>query len=1169
MERITNKKDDLNQQIRPGTAWVSGFTQPGNNDDIRAIDSDHAEMRVIPVSRYYASKTIKRGQALSIAQLSDLTQEQKGNKYAYVKPTNPDLDETCIGISMNYAEEGQIVHIQNTGKFNFYTTDSILYETSAKEREIFLKGDAWSFDKVRGQKLYIKKLYDDKPVPGSNPSEVPGDEFDTDHSDKQGDADTEGWFTYDLPDSIYNSKNTIQIGYLTDAPTTKENFYYRNDGGEWFQAIKNEDGSYVSEPVLHKDCVIVEFNGEKVVTSERVLISSTGIEIPENSIPPKANEATWMQALDREDFEGHKCYVPVEDLTVTVELEVTGDTRGPVDNTQFLMTLGETIYFDTKKQDVELNEPNLNEGIFDELKVVAIAPDKPSSPCFRIMMKTPEIVAYQEAKEYSSTKKYYKRKPGNIYEFVGTVTKEEFDNPYVKAETYEKGITYYSYDTEKKTFVKDPTLSKVDFMGVGDPDYYYKEPYFEAKVNLNKAFIGLRKVDGDTLLIPVLCDFEEEDLAGGAALIDPNDEGYYRLSLDFTNPNNISGSKRWYLENGVFEERTPRIMIADPVLSLSRDTLKEAIEDGMKKVFSLTLEDEEKGTVHKIGCTPKTYDIGDNGFQFMTEETEGTYEIYVSSELLNYISATTVRQGQSAEAGSAILADIRDSQRLNVIGVVLNNESGVRHKGDVIKVMRLGRIVTLGNLHPGQEYFLGLQGHITAKAVNWYDRIVYIGTAESANYFIVDADSSPKRTYSGNFPLGYLKPSVFGMAEKGFLLADGRTAYSKEENPELYNLLLNFFDEEELDPNNVSEDLYNKYTKWELKDVFTNIFMKIAALEALRVDTDTSTQQLEEAYKEMKEAYEEARLKLSALENQVQENINTLNQHALQIEGLQENIQEVDTARTNDKAELERKIEENSEEISKTNQNLSDLETSLREADSRLNESIQNNTESIDRLSSSIGEVSNSLNSFKSSTSNSFKGMQGSFNTLNDKVGVIEGEVNSHKEIEIPKIKEDINRINRKIGEMNPEDSPLVKQIQNLKNKDTDLQGKIDNLNKDFTTEKESLNTSINNIKSSIGEVGEGTTLVGQITGLQTTIGDKPSEETWGTLVQEIQKLQNSIQDINKKIGDAETSDTILGSIKGINDMIGKKESPNPDTILGRIQSLEDQIKPLTTNKTS
>ena len=51
MERLKGSIDDLRNKIRPGTAWVSGFTQPGNNDDLRAIDSDGAEMHVIPESR--------------------------------------------------------------------------------------------------------------------------------------------------------------------------------------------------------------------------------------------------------------------------------------------------------------------------------------------------------------------------------------------------------------------------------------------------------------------------------------------------------------------------------------------------------------------------------------------------------------------------------------------------------------------------------------------------------------------------------------------------------------------------------------------------------------------------------------------------------------------------------------------------------------------------------------------------------------------------------------------------------------------------------------------------------------------------------------------------------------------------------------------------------------
>ena len=849
MERITDKKDDLTQMIRPGTTWVAGFTQPGNNDDLRAIDTDCSEMRLIPASRYYASCAIKRGQALSIAQLSDLTEEQKQNKYAYVKITDPDIDETCIGIAMECAEEGQIVHIQSTGKYNFYTTDSILYSEEAAKQEIFLKADEWSFDEVRGQKLYVKKLYNSTPMldEDSDTHRIPGDEFDVDHIDTQRDADTTGWFTYDFQESVYNAKNTIQIGSLTDAPTTNKSLFFKSEDGTWYQKLT--DGTAI--PVLYKDCIIVERQDDKIVAAEDLKLLLTGEQIKKGGVPPKAHEAVWMQEIKEED--GVKYYAAVDDLIVTIELDITGDTRGPLDNTQFLLTLGETIYFDTKKQNVELTAPHFNDGIYDEIKVVAIADGHPACPCFRFFLTSDGQIAYKKAEEYNASDDYYRLLPGKIYEPVKNLTAAEFERTYVKATAYVEGTDYYVQRNGKYERVLPKDIDAIIFE-TAEETYYYKQEFYTAVDHLDYAFVALRKIDGDTYIIPVLCNFTEEELANGAALIDANDEGYFRLSRDFT-----LGVEQDYIKDGVSTKRSPKITIGEPVLELTRDNLKAAICKGMQEIFV-------DNDTREVGCNPRTFDIGDEGFQFLTEEVGGSYSAYISSNLLSLISYTQIRQGQSAEAGTAILADIRDASRLNVAGIVLSNSSGVHSKGELIKVMKLGRMVTLGNLLPGTEYYLGLNGRLTTRGQCWYDNVVAVGTAESENYFIANVDTFPRKLYSGNLPLGYIKPSVFGMAEKGYVLADGVTRYNKDEEPELYKLLLNWFDAEELKPSNVTEAQYNRYEKWTLNQVFTDLFNKLTTLELNQVEVDKLTDiiALTDAIQQNAKAVQELNAKLDS-----------------------------------------------------------------------------------------------------------------------------------------------------------------------------------------------------------------------------------------------------------------------------------------------------------------
>ena len=777
MEKIKRSYDDLHNKIRPGTTWVAAFTQPGNNDDLRSIDSDGSEMRFIPESRYYASCKIKRGQAVSIAQLEDLSESQANNKYAYVKITDPDVDDTCLGIAMNYAEPNQIVQIQRKGKFNYLTTDSILNTEENRKYEIFLNAKGWTYDEVRGQKLFIKKLYENVTQSGKIVSEESDytdptkqvlvdenkDAFDTDHADESVAADNSDWFTYDFYDSIYNARNTIQIGYLTDAPTTdvaNKGYFIRSEsqGEVHFYDSDNQKG----EDVFGDKAVVVEYNKS---TGKIEIVDGSGPihedgkqnwweELKAEGKLPKANEAIWLVKGEIEvdvEIAGKlekrlkTVYSPVDDQVVTIELDITGDTRGPIDNTQFVLNLGETIYFDTYKHDVDYNEldadknlvyaPHYNAGIYDELKVVAIAKGNPRSPSFRIFNKT-------------SVK-------------LGANNENE----------------------------------------------------------LNQGFIAVRKLDGDTYIIPVLTHltsaaFEETVIP---ALIDVNDEGYFKLSKQFS-----AGEYKEYVstdEDGNVIKQLKRADIKfaeEPLNEVNRDSLRVAIKKALKAVY----RDDETGSTD---CETTDYDIGDNGFFLTTNKVGGYYDIYISSEVLNIVSATEIDHGQFAKAGEAILADIRDSDRLNIAGVVLSNQSGYRKRGETVKVMKIGRIVTLGNLLPGEQYFLGLNGRITAKEQFWYDHSVSIGTAESSNYFIVNVNPHPQHSYSGNFPLGYIKPSVNCRPEQGYLLADGITLYSKQAYPELYKLLLNWFDEEELKPSNITEDLYTRYRETQVQSVLDSL----------------------------------------------------------------------------------------------------------------------------------------------------------------------------------------------------------------------------------------------------------------------------------------------------------------------------------------------------------
>lgn len=611
MELIKDKYDDKNNKIRPGSVFVGTRT-----DNLKYIDKDGAETELVPVSRYYAKEEILRGQPVSIAQLSDLTSENAKDKYAYVKVTNPDIDESCIGLALNYAEAGQIVQIQRYGTFSFLTTDSEKYKTqnkAGKLKEVFIDAKAgFLFDEVRGQKLYLKK----KTVDETNA-------FDNDHESKAlNNVETEATstsITYDYMDSVYTAKNTIQIGQLTDAPT------------------------------------LYDSNGNPTDDSDQV---------------------------------------------VTIELDVTGDTRGPIDHSQFIVTLGEDITFEKGEDNTALTEPYNDEGIFNEVKVLALADRDPEKALFTIVPKTAT--------------------PFNINK---------------------------------------------------------KAP---------RAFIGVRKLGGGSVIIPFskgktfesICDEQTND----------NDIGYLKL-----------------LKSKYNSDQNP------PVITDSLDLTKATVTDYTSKLKDAiikalyTLDKEAFNTVAKDGetvrITSSDKDVDKETlvaeYQIQAAVAKGYFDIYESSELVKYFNVKTLKHGTEAPIGTAILADIRDVNRTNVIGVVVDNFDGVHKKGSTIKVMRMGRFLTTGNMKVGAEYFLGLNGRITTKSQYWYDTMVKIGTTETAHNLIVNVQEM-QHDFSGSLEMGFVKSCAGLIPEKGFVLMDGETPLEKVAYDDFYEYLMGIYDPSEL-----------------------------------------------------------------------------------------------------------------------------------------------------------------------------------------------------------------------------------------------------------------------------------------------------------------------------------------------------------------------------------
>jgi hypothetical protein len=218
-----------------------------------------------------------------------------------------------------------------------------------------------------------------------------------------------------------------------------------------------------------------------------------------------------------------------------------------------------------------------------------------------------------------------------------------------------------------------------------------------------------------------------------------------------------------------------------------------------------------------------TYSPTINGVNIQTEvlaQLQGNINggpIYVEwDSSLNplFQNSAYMNQGSYGQAGTAILADKRFVDRVNVLGFLLNDPSDTDPytpaQGDVGLFLRKGLIRFSGAanaLIPGARYFLDVNGQITPNpgSVVYPEVLVEIGTARNTTDLMVDI--SQPLLGQIDYPVAAIKPSLFvsgqSVAEDGWLLCDGVTSHVQMSFPELYNALVGIYGTPLVrDPNN-------------------------------------------------------------------------------------------------------------------------------------------------------------------------------------------------------------------------------------------------------------------------------------------------------------------------------------------------------------------------------
>ena len=187
-------------------------------------------------------------------------------------------------------------------------------------------------------------------------------------------------------------------------------------------------------------------------------------------------------------------------------------------------------------------------------------------------------------------------------------------------------------------------------------------------------------------------------------------------------------------------------------------------------------------------------------YKLEADDVGGTYEVYVSSNLLEVITGLYIAsRGANYNKGYAVLADIRFATRQNLIGVYNSGKTGLIKQGTRAIFLKQGLFTDpTAPYEPGATYYLGSHGNIFQVPQEFYNSIVQVGVAQTDKTLVVACDN-PRKFNIGDLPVGYMKPSVHGHAEYGFWLMDGKTPHKTADAPHLLKNLLEFYDKSELD----------------------------------------------------------------------------------------------------------------------------------------------------------------------------------------------------------------------------------------------------------------------------------------------------------------------------------------------------------------------------------
>ena len=332
------------------------------------------------------------------------------------------------------------------------------------------------------------------------------------------------------------------------------------------------------------------------------------------------------------------------------------------------------------------------------------------------------------------------------------------------------------------------SYTKLFALGADDDEKFkFSFNFFEQNKTLPRGFIAIQRIDGATAYVCVNGKVTEDNVINDESW-SAKDRAFVQVARYYSA---ISGKPNTIL--GVLDGDPTAKVVAPAGLETYLSNAFAAVSAGAIK----SLKD---GAIHEAKALNLIHSQVAGVYKLEADDVGGTYEVYVSSNLLEVITGLYVAsRGANYNKGYAVLADIRFATRQNLIGVYNSGKTGLIKQGTRAIFLKQGLFTdTTAPYEPGATYYLGSHGNIFQVPQEFYNSIVQVGVAQTDKTLVVACDN-PRKFNIGDLPVGYMKPSVHGHAEYGFWLMDGKTPHKTADAPHLLKNLLEFYDKSELD----------------------------------------------------------------------------------------------------------------------------------------------------------------------------------------------------------------------------------------------------------------------------------------------------------------------------------------------------------------------------------